>query len=156
LREAEASAPGGPRADVTRTTASMTYHHWPGSIWATTLAWGRNVEEGHATNALLIETNFTPGNRNSWFGRFETVGKTGHDLAIESAEETSDTYAVAKLQGGYTRYLREWKGWTPGIGGAVSASVVPSSLETVYGGGMNAGAAVFFTLHPAAMVLVRE
>jgi len=95
LTEAEASVTGGPRGDVTRTTASMTYH----SAWATTLAWGRNAETGHATNALLIETNYTPEDRDSWFGRFEAVGKTGHDLAIDSGGETFETYAVAKLRG---------------------------------------------------------
>jgi hypothetical protein len=155
LTEAEASAPGGPRADVTRTTASVTYHHAPGSIWATTLAWGRNAEMEQATNGLLIETNYTPRSRDSWFGRFEAVGKTGHDLAIESVDGF-ETYAVAKLQGGYTRYLREWKGLNPGIGGSVSASFVPAGLETVYGSRVNVGAAVFFTLRPAAMVIVTE
>jgi len=152
LTEAEASAPRGPRGDVTRTTASMTYH----STWATTLAWGRNAEAGHATNALLIETNYTPRDRDSWFGRFEAVGKTGHDLAIDSGGETFETYAVAKLQGGYTRYLREWKGLNPGIGGSVSASFVPASLQEIYGSRVNAGAAVFFTLRPRTMVLVQE
>ena len=154
LTEAEASGPGLPRANVTRTTASMTYHG-PG-VWATTLAWGQNAEEGHTTNALLIETNYTQGDRNSWFGRFETVGKTGHDLAIESARETADTYAIAKLQGGYARYLREWKRLRPGFGASLSASFVPASLETIYGSRVNTGVAVFFTLRPAAMVMVME
>ena len=55
LTEAEASENGGPGTDVTRATASATYHSAfrDNSIWATTIGWGRNEESGHASNALL-------------------------------------------------------------------------------------------------------
>ena len=107
LTEAEPSEHGGPGIDVTRTTASATYHRVfrPASIWATTLAWGRNAEPDHASNAVLLETNLTFDDRDTWFGRFEIVGKSAHDLAVA---ESPDDFAVSKLQGGYTRYLHVW------------------------------------------------
>jgi hypothetical protein len=147
LNEAEAGHDGGPRVDLTRVTASATYHRIPrpGSIWASTVGWGMNREPGgEATTALLAETNITLDDRDSWFGRFELSEKSGHDLAIES----DDLFTVAKLEAGYTRYLEGWRGWTPGVGAAVSAGVVPASLEPLYGHRVNAGAAVFFNLRP--------
>lgn len=148
LTEAEAGHDGGTRVDVDRVTASATYHRIvrQGSIWASTVGWGRNQEPGNdATNAFLAETNLTRDERDSWFGRFELSGKSGHDLAIES----SDIFTVAKLQGGYTRYFDAWKGLKPGVGAGVSAGLVPESLKPFYGRRVNVGLAVFVTLRPA-------
>jgi YHS domain-containing protein len=151
LTEAEASEDGGPGTDVTRATASATYHSAfrDNSIWATTIGWGRNEESGHASNALLIEANLTFDERHAWFGRFEIASKTAHDLAVA---ETADAFTVAKLQGGYTRYFSAWQGLKPGVGASVSAGFVPESLEPVYGGRINPGLGVFVTLRPAAMM----
>jgi YHS domain-containing protein len=153
LTDVEPSANGGPGIDVTRTTASATYHSafQPNSIWATTLAWGRNADPDHASNAALLETNLTFDDRNTWFGRFEVGGKSAHDLALP---ESSDSFDVAKLQGGYTRYLKAWHGLRPGLGGVVSAGVVPESLRPVYGSRINMGVGVFLTLRPAAMMMM--
>jgi YHS domain-containing protein len=152
LTEAEASDDGGPGTDVNRVTGSATYHSAvrDNSIWATTIAWGRNEESGVATNAFLIETNLTLDERNSWFGRFEVATKSAHDLAVE---ETADASTVAKLQGGYTRYLSAWRGFKPGVGASVSAGFVPAGLEPAYGGRVNAGFGVFVTLRPATMMM---
>jgi YHS domain-containing protein len=151
LPEAEASEDGEPGTDVTRATASATYHSAfrENSIWATTIGWGRNEESGHASNALLIEANLTFDERHAWFGRFEIASKTAHDLAVA---ETADAFTVAKLQGGYTRYFSAWQGLKPGVGASVSAGFVPESLEPVYGGRINPGFGVFVTLRPAAMM----
>ena len=149
LTEAEPGEDGGPGVDVTRVTASGTYHRLigEGGIWASTAAWGRNAEEGHATNALLLETSVTLDDRNAWHGRFEVAGKTAHDLDVPGDE----TYTVSKLQGGYTRYLSAWRGWKPGVGVTASAGFVPSALESVYGRRVNPGVGVFLTMRPAAM-----
>jgi hypothetical protein len=149
LAEAEAGEAGEPRTTVTRTTASATVHTGvrDGNIWATTVAWGRNAEEGHATNAFLVETNVTKRDRDSWFGRFEVAGKTAHDLALEHDDEI---FTVAKLQGGYTRYFQPRAGFAPGVGGALSFGVVPDSLAAVYGRRINTGVALFVTLRPGA------
>jgi hypothetical protein len=149
LAEAEAGEPGEPRTTVTRTTASGTVHTGvrDGSIWATTVAWGRNAEEHHATNAFLVETNYTQRARDTWFGRFEVTQKTAHDLALDVAGE--DTFTVSKLQGGYTRYFAPRRGFAPGVGGALSFGFVPESLEAAYGSRVNTGIAVFLTVRPA-------
>jgi hypothetical protein len=154
LTEAEASEHGDPRLDVTRVSASATYHAMRGDtgIWATTLAWGRNEESGHGSNALLVETNLTMQDRDSVFGRFEIVGKTAHDLAVSESDET---FTVAKLQGGYTKYFDAWRGFKPGIGGALSAGFVPEELKSAYGSRVNMGFAVFVTLRPSAMTMMQ-
>jgi hypothetical protein len=154
LTEAEAPENGGPRPDVARVSASATYHAMVGEngIWATTLAWGRNEESGHGSNALLIETNVTLQDRDSVFGRFEVAGKTAHDLAVAESDEA---FTVAKLQGGYTRYLDAWREFKPGIGASLSAGFVPEPLESAYGSRVNIGFAVFVTLRPAAMTMGR-
>lgn len=150
LTEAEQEAATSARVDVTRVTASATYHRLlPGNgLSATTIAWGRNEESGHGSNAVLVETSLTLHDRDVWFGRFEAVGKTSHDLGID---ESFDTFAVAKLQGGYTRYFKTWKNLTPGAGAALSAGFVPHTLEPLYGRRVNPGVAVFLTLRPAVM-----
>lgn len=149
LTEAEAGHDGEPRTDVNRLTASVTYHRQfrPGSIWALTAAWGRNDEGDHSSNAFLVETNVTFDDLHSWFGRFEAAEKSAHDLDIG---ESSEVFSVAKLQAGYTRYLRTWRRLRPGVGGALSFGLVPENLKNVYGRRVNPGLAVFVTLRPDA------
>jgi hypothetical protein len=153
LTEGEASEDGGPRIDLTRATASATYHSAlrANSIWATTVAWGRNAEPGHASNAFLLESNLTFDDRDTWFGRFEVAGKSAHDLAVA---ESPESFTVAKLQGGYTRYFKAWNGLQPGLGGSVSAGLIPDRLRSLYGSRVNAGFGVFLTLRPAATMMM--
>ena len=150
LTEAEASEGGGPGTDVTRVTASATYHRAfrENGIWATTIGWGRNTESGDSSNAFLMETSLTSNERHAWFGRFEAAGKTAHDLAVAGS---ADDFAVAKLQGGYTRYFKARQGLKPGAGVSVSAGLVPERLVAVYGSRVNTGFGVFLTLRPAGM-----
>ena len=150
LSEAEIDEHGGNSIDVTRLTASATYHNGIGAngLWATTVAWGRNDESGQGSNAILAETHLTLRDRDSVFGRFEAVGKTAHDLEVADSD---DVFTVAKLQGGYTRYFTGWSALKTGIGGALSAAIVPDDLKTVYGSRVNLGVGVFFTIRPAAM-----
>lgn len=150
LTEAEEGHDGAPRTDVDRVTASATYHLMAtgGNIWATMIGWGRNAEPGReATNALIAESSLTLDDRDSWFGRLELSQKSGHDLSIEP----DDVFTVAKLQGGYTRYLAPWNGWKPGVGAALSISIVPESLTSAYGGRVNPGFAVYLTIRPRVM-----
>src|SRR5262245_51140561 len=130
LKEAEAGERGEPRRDVNKVTASVTFHRVAGSrVAASTFAWGRNSELDLATNALLLETNITFNDRDTWFGRLKVTQKTAHDLDVP---ETQDTFTVAKLQGGYTRYVTAGSGFKAGIGGALSAGIVPKALEPAY------------------------
>lgn len=150
LTEAEAGHAGEPRTDVTRLTASAIYHRrlGPRSMWASTIAWGRNDEpDRDATDALLAETSVTIDERDVWFGRFELADKSAHDLDVPGGER--ETFAVAKLQAGYTRYLAEWNGLQPGYGAGISAGFVPESLSPFYGRRFNPGFAIYVTLRPA-------
>jgi hypothetical protein len=149
LREAEPVEDGSGGIDVTRVTASVIYHRPIGAagIWASTAAWGRNAESDHGSNAFLLETNLTLDDRDTWFGRFEVVGKTAHDLDVPG----DDTFTLSKLQGGYIRYLPAWNGLKAGVGVTASAGFVPRALEGVYGGGATAGFGMFVTLRPAVM-----
>jgi hypothetical protein len=153
LTDAEASEAGEPRIDVTRVTASATYHRPLASntLWATTLGWGRNAEaslgRAHASNALLLETSLTVADRDAWSGRLEVVGKSAHDLVVP---EPPDAFTVMRLQGGYTRYLPARDAFQPGVGAGVSLAIVPESLTPIYGSRANAGFSVYATLRPKA------
>ena len=156
LKEAEAGEGVEPRRDVNRTTATATYHRMhEQAVWASTIGWGRNSELGHGTDALLAETNVTLADRDSWFGRFELVGKTAHDLDAVPAVQTCthcidlDTFTVAKVQGGYARYVNAG-GLKSGLGVELSAVIVPEALRSVYGSRANMGFGVFITFRPAA------
>jgi YHS domain-containing protein len=157
LNEAEPGEDGGPRIDVSRLTASATYHRLLGDdgIWATTAAWGANTESEQTTHALLVETNYTLRDRDSWFGRFEIVGKTAHDLDLTSSlvhdVEGDEVFTVSKLQGGYTRYFTVATRLKAGLGFTASAGFVPEDLEAEYGSRINPGFGVFVTIRPAAM-----
>jgi YHS domain-containing protein len=150
LTEAEPSDTGGSRIDVTRVTASATYHRTLGGdgIWASTVAWGRNSELDHASNALLFESNLTLDDRHTWFGRFEVAAKSARDLEVRG----DDTFNVSKLQGGYIRYAGAWNGLAPGLGMSASVGFVPDSLKAAYGSRANLGVGVFVTLRPMVMM----
>ena len=149
LNEAEAGHEGGPRIDVDRLTASVTYHRstLENTLWATTVGWGRNQEPGETTGAFFAESSVTVRDRDAVYGRFEWAQKSGHSLVVEPEHEI---FSVAKLQTGYTRYLSAWRSWTPGIGAAVSTGIVPETLKSTYGSRFNAGFAVYLTLRPVA------
>jgi hypothetical protein len=149
LTDAEASEAGEPRIDVTRVTASATYHRplANNGLWATTVGWGRNAESDHASNALVIETNLMIADRDAWSGRLEVVGKSAHDLVVP---EPPDAFTVMRVQGGYTRYLPARNAFQPGVGAGVSVAIVPESLTSIYGSRTNAGFSVYATLRPKA------
>jgi hypothetical protein len=96
----------------------------------------------------LLESSLTLKDRHTYFGRFEVVGKSAHDLALDDGR---GSFRVGKLQGGYTKYFSfpAMRSWAPGVGAAVSASVVPAALQSAYGGRVSVGAAVYVVLHPA-------
>jgi hypothetical protein len=152
LNDAEPGEDQGPAVDVARLTASATYHRafGAGGFWAATVAWGRNVEGHHGSNAVLAETSVTVDQRHVAYGRFEVAAKSAHDLDVP---EPPESMVVAKLQGGYTRYLSQWRGVQAGLGGGLSVGIVPETLATTYGGRTNAGLALYLTLRPAAMGL---
>ena len=154
LNDAEEGEGSLPRVNVDRVTASLTYHVRTGSssLWANTLAWGRNEEGNIASHAFLAETSVTLNDRDVWFGRFEVGGKPAHDLHIH--ELLNDVLTVGKLQGGYTRYLTSAAGLQLGVGGHLSAAFVPKAIEPQYGSRANLGVGFFLTLRPIAHTAV--
>ena len=148
LNEAEAPHGVGPRVDVVRTTASASYHGAVGTsgYWAMTLGWGANHELGTMTHAVTAEAIVTPDDTHTWFGRLEVAGKLADDLHVH---ESSDVFTVGRMQGGYVRYLRARRGFQPGVGATVSASVVPAALASRYGGRIAPGFGLFVTIRAA-------
>jgi hypothetical protein len=151
LNEAEAEEATLMRVDVDRITASVTYHRRAasGTLWASTLAWGRNGEAGAASHALLLETSLARAERDVWFGRFEIAAKTAHDLDVHELNET-ELLTVGKVQAGYARSLVGARGLRLGVGGHLSAGLVPAALEPHYGSRANLGVGFFLTVRPRA------
>ncbi len=151
LAEAEPGEHGAARVDVDRYTASVIHSRPLGEsdVWASTLAWGRNVEEGRGSDALLAESTVDLGN-DVLFGRAEWVRKSGHDLVLP-AELENGRFGVSQVMGGYMRQLPAVAGWVPGIGGRVSVSLAPAALDPVYGSRAPVGFAAWLNLRPAVM-----
>jgi len=154
LNEAEVHEPGGPRIDVTRVTASATYHRplAEGGVWANTIAWGRNREEGQATHAILAETNVNLAERDLFYGRLEIVEKTGGDLVLPEQLE-DESFTIGKLGLGYIRQLGAVAGLVPGFGVGVTVARVTDELETSYGSTTPMGVQLFLRLRPAPMAV---
>lgn len=156
LREAEAEFAPQPRSDLTRTTASATYHRETsgGGIWAKTLAYGVNSGQEVLpaavvelmTHAALLEATVTSEQGHTFFGRAEIVGKPAHDL--HAHEYGASVFTVGKFQVGYERRLTSWRGLTTGIGGSASVSAVPPELGSRYSERAAPGFAVFFSVRP--------
>jgi hypothetical protein len=152
LNEAETPPDGGPRVDVTRTTASATYHMplADEGHWATTAAWGRNEEPDHTTDAFLVETNVNLAQQDLLFGRFEIVEKSAEDLVLEEdgPGNGDDVFTVAKLALVYIRHLTPVAGLVPGLGAGVSLSFLPDELEEEYGTRTPVGFLAFLRIRP--------
>jgi YHS domain-containing protein len=154
LAEAEAESGELGRVDVDRVTASATYHRLfrdGSSIWASTLGWGRNTEQGQWTGFVLAETNVTFDEQDAWYGRLEIGRKSGHDLDIHRIVDAESVFTLSKAQAGYTRYFEPWNGFQPGVGAMLSLSLVPSALDSYYGNRASFGVGLYVTVRPSAM-----
>jgi hypothetical protein len=145
-----------PETRVRRTTASISHHRsFAGAEWATTLAYGLSSQwiltPGSGikrwSGALLVESSVSDGRRTTWFGRFEFVGKPGHDLHADAV--ATAILPTSKLQGGFERTLASGHGVNAGIGGTIAVSLVPAELTARYYGRWAPGFGVFLVLQPA-------
>jgi hypothetical protein len=94
----------------------------------------------------MLESSVSLRERHAFFGRAEVNGKPAHDLHVH---ESTGVFTVGKVQGGYIRYLSVRRGVQPGVGGTMSAALVPRALQPRYGG-VGVGVGAFLTLRPAA------
>jgi hypothetical protein len=140
---------------MTRTTASISYHHpeTHGRAWSLTAAWGRNEEQAHVdTDGGLVE-----GRADVYggvaFGRVEHVEKSDHDLGIRPSMDQflsgeQRTFDLTKLVLGYARDVLDGGRVAGSIGAALSWSRVPVDLEERYGGAWPLGAMIFAAIRP--------
>ena len=141
---------GGLMKDVTRVTASASYHRrLNGRPWATMLAWGRNREPALSSHALVLESSANVRDGAWAFARIELAGKPAHDLHIHEVP-LDVVYTVGKLQLGYLREVLSQRGLVAAIGGSVSAAFVPPDLAPRYGGRVAPGVGLFLSVRPAA------
>ena len=157
LEQAEAQFAPDPPTDVERVTTSATTTRpvFASGMWATTIAYGLSSEwillpgtgVRRWSQALLFETSVSDGRRNTWFGRFEVVGKPGHDLHADAV--ATAILPTSKLQGGFERELTRRHGMTAGVGGTIAVSLVPRELIARYYGRWAPGFGVFLVLRPA-------
>jgi hypothetical protein len=157
LTDAEQQFAPLPRTTDERVTASAIYQRQVGSrgFWASTVAYGLNgghiflpgaVDVFEFSSAMLLETTLTRDDRNVWFGRFELVGKPGHDLHYDG--NPTGLLPIAKLQGGYTRHLQLGP-VAAGLGATASISRVPPELEARYYSSVAKGLTVFLVVRPS-------
>lgn len=147
-KETHTGAPAATSSDATRVTASGTYHRLFGDrLWATTAAWGRNAEDALATSAWLAETSFESSARDTWYGRFEVVGKTAAELSLAGLPPDV-VLDVAKTQVGYTRWVWKGRGARVGLGGYAAVSRVPVAASIAYGSQFPGEVAVYLNVRP--------
>jgi hypothetical protein len=161
LEEAEQEFAPQPRNDIDRLTASATYHRrlGPDGIWASTLAYGMNsglviIPDGQfdaSTQALVFESTVTLRDTDTFFGRAEIVEKPAEEL--HAHEFARLIFTLGKLQAGYVREVKPWRGLKIGFGGTASISIVPQDLASRYDGRVAPGFGVFVSLRPARHVM---
>ncbi len=117
-----------------RATASLSYNRaWKTNNWQITAAWGRNQNHpGRILNGYLLESAVEIDSQHVVFGRAEYVAKD--DLFIPPNPHAGKKYAVGKLDLGYIFEfpLIPYTLW--GLGVVGSASFVPRSIQSAYGG----------------------
>lgn len=142
--------PLDPEESLRRLTASAMIHRRIGAgHWATTVAYGRNMEDHEGDgDALLAEANLDLDGRNVLFGRAEYVEKTDDDLVLGDEFE-GRKFGVSSLTVGYLRNLGVWRGMQAGLGARASIHRVPGDLAPLYGSRAPRGGMVYFRLAPA-------
>ena len=116
---------------------------------ANTFVWGQNYGNGERTNSYLFESNYQ-FDKNTIFGRVESVQKSGHELVLDEEFE-HDIFRVGLYSVGYIRDIIKDKGIDVGIGAQATLYTNPSSLTPVYGGTNHGGWQIFMRFRPSRM-----
>jgi hypothetical protein len=134
--------PHGEAEDVARMTASIHYTRptGAGNAWSTSLIWGRNrtLGSGRKVNSYLVETLYPATRKDFLTARAELVDKdelfaNDHDLEHELARTAGSVFRVQGYTVGYTRDLKVFRNLQTGLGGNVTAYVIPDALKPYYG-----------------------
>ena len=136
-----------PEEDIRRMTASVMYNRpLERGHWASTLLWGRNLNQadGLVWNSYLAESTLKFVDKNSIWGRIENVDRTSELLS--SASE-SIIGRVQALTAGYDREFRTIPHLNTALGAQVTWYRVPSALRNAYGE-HPAGVVVFLRVRP--------
>lgn len=123
-----------PDVDQERVTSSLSYNRpFVGGNWATTVAWGRNLNtSGNTLDAFLLESLVQAGERHTIFSRYENVEKD--ELFGDETELSGRVLRVSKISLGYIYDLRQFFPHTKiGIGAEGNFSFLPESAESGYG-----------------------
>jgi hypothetical protein len=124
--------------------------------WASALVYGANkhVEppgvNGPWEHSIMAESNLQLDAANSVFGRVDYVRKSGEELSLPGPLSAED-FDIASLSLGYIREFAGYRGATFGLGARGAISLIPGSLEDLYGSRTPVGVAVFFRVRPGLL-----
>src|SRR6476646_1379850 len=138
-----------PDVNVHRTTASVIYNRplGPDANWSNSFVWGQNNTTGEGkSQSFLVESNLQ-WKRETFFGRFEYVGKSGHELALTNGD-LDRIFGVSGYAVGYVHDFSHGKGVDVGVGGQFTIYTRPGHLDRYYGDDPGYGFQVFLRIRP--------
>lgn len=123
-----------PQVDQDRTTASAMYARDLGAgVFASTLAWGRNVNTpGNTLDAWLLESSLAWGGHHTAFARGEWVEKD--ELVPEGEPLGGNVIAVGRVQGGYLYDFHPMAHVAVGVGAEGTINFIAPALRDAYDG----------------------
>lgn len=127
--------------DQVRATASVEYSRpMQGSIWSSSLIWGRNhsTATGRNLNSYLAESVVPVKQKNFIAGRVELVDKDelfADDALLEGALDYlyGSTFRIGAYTIGYTRDIDLFRHVETGVGANFTAYSLPGAIKPYYG-----------------------
>jgi hypothetical protein len=141
-----------PNVNVHRTTASVIYNQplGPDANWSSSFVWGQNDTTGEGkSQSFLLETDLQ-WKRETIYGRFEYVEKSGHELVLKGAD-LERIFGVSAWSIGYVHDFRHAEGIDVGLGGQFTVNTRPEHLDRYYGENLGYGFQVFLRIRPSLM-----
>ena len=141
-----------PNVNVHRTSASVIYNQPLGkeANWANSFVWGQNDTTGEGkSQSVLVESNFQ-WKRETVYGRFEYVEKSGHELVLPGAD-LERIFGVSGWALGYAHDFSHGKGVDVGVGGQFTVYTRPGHLDRYYGDDLGYGLQIFLRVRPSRM-----
>jgi hypothetical protein len=139
-----------PQINIHRTTASAIYNLplGPDSNWSNTFVWGQNNATGEGkTQSFLIESNYQRG-RDTLYLRWERVQKSGHELVLDSPDE-SRIFPIGGYTIGYVHDLTHGNGLDIGLGTQFTFNDRPDRLDRYYGDDLGYAFQFFLRIRPS-------